>query len=59
MPITARLKLDLHDLVILKLNWDDEIPEELRKLWKDNFELINQLDQLQFHGLLCHQMQLT
>ena len=48
VPITARLKLDLHDLVILKLNWDDEIPEELRKLWKDNFDLINQLDQLQF-----------
>ena len=39
MPITARLKLDLHDLVILKLNWDDEIPEELKKLWKNNFEV--------------------
>ena len=48
VPITARLKLDLHELVVLKLNWDDEIPEELRKLWKENFELINQLDHLQF-----------
>ena len=48
VPITARLKIDLHELVILKLNWDDEIPETLRKLWCENFELINKLDGIRF-----------
>ena len=48
VPITARLKLDLHELVALKLNWDDEVPETLRALWCENFELINKLDGIHF-----------
>ena len=30
VPLLGRLKLDLHDLVLLKLKWDEEIPETLR-----------------------------
>ena len=48
VPITARLKLDLHDCVIRNLKWDDEIPEELRQLWVENFKLIEGLDGIRF-----------
>ena len=49
VPITARLKLDLHELVVSrKLKWDETIPEDLRKIWVENFELINKLDGIKF-----------
>ena len=48
VPITARLKLDLHELVLRKFDWDDEIPEELKKIWVENFELIEQLKDVRF-----------
>ena len=44
----ARFKLDLHELVTRKLQWDDEIPEELRKLWVENFDLMSKLGDVQF-----------
>ena len=47
-PITATLKLDLHDLVISKLSWDDTIPENLRQLWISNFDMISQLKDFHF-----------
>ena len=49
VPITARFKEDLHNLVLLKFDWNDEIPGELRKLWIDNFELMKQLKDLRFN----------
>ena len=48
VPITARLKLDLHELVIRKFDWDDEIPKELKKIWIENFELVEQLKDVRF-----------
>ena len=47
-PITASLKLDLHELVTRKLDWDDQIPDELRPIWLNNFELIEELSSLKF-----------
>ena len=29
-PLRANFEVDLHDLVKLKINWDDEVPTELR-----------------------------
>ena len=37
-PIVSGLKIDLHDLVIKHLDWDDGIPDNLRKLWVSNFD---------------------
>ena len=36
-PITAGIKIDLHNLVQRKLNWDDKIPDDLRPLWETHF----------------------
>ena len=48
-PITASWKVDLHELVVRKLDWDDAIPENLHALWTNNFELMGQLKDLKFN----------
>ncbi|XP_066913300.1 uncharacterized protein [Clytia hemisphaerica] len=47
-PITAQFKLDLHDLVIQKFDWDDVLPDHLRKLWINNFEMMQEINQLKY-----------
>ena len=48
-PITASWKVDLHELVVRKLDWDDAIPDNLHALWKNNFELMGQLKDIKFN----------
>ncbi len=47
-PATAKLKLHLHDLIPLKLDWDDEIPETYLERWIKNLEDIQKLKELRF-----------
>ncbi|XP_066920191.1 uncharacterized protein [Clytia hemisphaerica] len=47
-PIVASLKLDVQQLVLRKLNWDDPIPEDLRPIWESNFELIKSIGTIKF-----------
>ena len=47
-PITACFKLDLHELVIRNLDWDDVIPEELREIWINNFDMMQEINQLKY-----------
>ena len=47
-PIVAMMKLDLHVLVQRKLQWDDNIPDDLRPMWLSNFEMIQELKNLKF-----------
>ena len=42
-PILAKLKLDLHGLNFLKLDWDDNIPLEYLPMWVENLEAIQRL----------------
>eukprot|EP00111_Clytia_hemisphaerica_P010270 TCONS_00030046-protein len=48
-PIIASLKLDLHQLVTRKLDWDDQIPDDLHLLWISNFEMMEELNSLRFN----------
>ena len=48
-PLLCRFKLDLHELTTRKLDWDDKIPEDLRQIWKDNFEMIDQISNIRFN----------
>ena len=43
-PITAQFKLDLHELVIRKFDWDDVIPDELREVWINNFQPMQEIN---------------
>ena len=47
-PVTARLKLDLHTLVSLKLDWDEQIPEEYFETWVRNVQDIQDLREIKF-----------
>ena len=47
-PLLCRFKIDLHELTTRKLDWDDKIPEDLRQIWKDNFEMIDQISNIRF-----------
>ena len=43
------MKLDLHELVTRKLDWDDCIPEDLRSVWMSNFDLMQEINNLRYH----------
>ena len=47
-PITACMKLDLHELVQRNLDWDDKIPDTLRPIWLAHFQMMNELKTLRF-----------
>ena len=47
-PITAKYKLDLHELSLLKLDWDDPVPEELLDTWVTNLSQIQDLRSVHF-----------
>jgi hypothetical protein len=42
-PITAKLKLDLHEVSDLKVQWDDALPARLVQTWVGNLEIIKEL----------------
>ena len=47
-PITAAMKLDLHDLVLRGLDWDDVIPDNLRSIWKTHFEMMQEIKHIKY-----------
>ena len=47
-PITARLKLDLHQICRMGLDWDDPVPEEYLPSWVSNLEDIQQMKHIRF-----------
>ena len=48
-PITAMMKMDLHDLVRRKLDWDDVIPDDLRGVWLSHFEMMKEINNVRFN----------
>ena len=47
-PITSRLKLDLHDLCLENLDWDDPVPESYLEKWISNLNDIQSIKELKF-----------
>ena len=48
-PITCGSKLNVNELSRKKLDWGDTIPDDLRKVWVDNFQLINEIGTVTFN----------
>ena len=42
-PINAGFKIDMHKLVKSTYGWDDQLTDEDRKIWVDNFQLMESL----------------
>ena len=47
-PITAGMKLYLHNLIERGLNWDDRIPEDLRHIWEDHFQMMEGISSIRY-----------
>ena len=47
-PITAMIKLNLAEVVALKTDWDDKLPEQLLPKWVDNLIMIQRLRKVSF-----------
>ena len=47
-PVTASMKLDIYELTIRQLDWDESIPEDLREIWNSNFEMIQGMKELTY-----------
>ena len=47
-PLTASMKLDLHDMIERGLNRDDALPDDLRRVWKSHFDMIQDLKVVTF-----------
>ena len=47
-PISAGWKLDLVELTKRKLDWDDEVPSDLKETWLQNFEDMKSLNNVRF-----------
>ena len=48
-PLTSGFKMDLNELTMRKLDWDDQIPENLRQVWHSNFEMIQEIGKIKYN----------
>ena len=47
-PIMSKIKLDLHEITDLKVDWDDALPTRLLSTWSENITMMQSLNQLEF-----------
>ena len=47
-PILAGLKVDINALHLRSLGWDDPIPSELKEIWAANFNVIEEIGNIEF-----------
>ncbi|XP_066914563.1 uncharacterized protein [Clytia hemisphaerica] len=47
-PLVAAMKLDLQQLNLRQLQWDDVLPNELRQVWLNHFETMQEIGSIRF-----------
>ena len=47
-PLPAAIKLDLHELVLQKLDWDNKIPDNLRPIRESHSQMMNEIKTLKY-----------
>ena len=47
-PVIATLKVDLHELVKRKIEWDDILPDNLRCIWVSHFQMMSEIKNLHY-----------
>ncbi|XP_066913677.1 uncharacterized protein [Clytia hemisphaerica] len=48
-PLTAAMKLDLHQLVDLGIGWDNRIPDNLRPIWDSHFKIMEEISSIKYN----------
>ena len=52
-PVMAKVKLDLHDISDLQLEWDQPLPPNLLDRWVENIKMMQELNDLEFkHSMI-------
>ena len=49
VPLVGGIKLDLHELSVRKLNWDDALPDSLREVWCSHFQMMEEIASLRWN----------
>ena len=47
-PLVAGMKMDLHELNVRKLDWDDILPNNLQQVWRDHFDMMSEINNLRY-----------
>lgn len=53
-PVSARFKLNLHELCKLNLGWDDKIPDTYLETWVKNLEDMQKIREITFRRSVVH-----
>ena len=48
VPLVGPIKVDLHELTVRKLNWDDVLPDFLREIWCSHFQMMEEIKNLRW-----------
>ena len=48
VPIVGTIKVDLHELTVYKLSWEDILPDFLRPIWVSHFHMTEELKNLRW-----------
>ena len=48
VPLIGGIKMDLHELSVGKLNWDDVLPDYLRENWCSHFKIMGEIKNLRW-----------
>ena len=48
-PITANMKVDLHKLVIEKLDWGDTLPNSFLPMWHSHFDMMKEMKNIRYN----------
>ena len=48
-PLVSSFKLDIRELHLRKLDWDDVLPDNLRSVWASNIEMIQEIRNIRYH----------
>ena len=47
-PLVSGFKIDISELHMRKLDWDDVLPDNLRQVWKSNIEMIQEIRNIRY-----------
>ena len=53
-PVTARFKMNLSEIVSLRLGWDDPIPDKFLDIWTNNLDDMQRIKELRFPRSFIH-----
>ena len=52
VPVTVGFKVDLSQIHRLGFTWDDELPDNIRSVWAENFDMIQELGTLKYKRVI-------